>query len=502
MAASCTIKGNKWFDKNHHFPGIVSEEIEGAEEILKHLLLSIGPTLESNSCFERDTPPNNSGSSHRMCDGTNKWVQRIIDAVICVCGANTMHIIRDDSIDVVMEMKPGQRSHGGPFRMIQEMRTQILGHLGKQTRQGVNFGGGIGIPSFSTGVIASLGFVQILQLHLIAPGTIDSHFELWATCLLPLMTKSNFVRWYTADNLHQGYERDWDKLQQILYPESSGMHSKPNDTTIDSNLLSVSSKHITDKDQVLLGWKALWLLMTSRCRDLVGGWLNKYNLGDIIGYGMFSTVFGKENKDYVTKVSTSGRGLHILNEVKYLQKLGKRKNYPETLTKIKDYKMHQFSIGGVMTSPLPCVETCPRGTSLIFYLLSKHEQMCGTRHVGKELYWSAVGTIGEGIKMALNLIHQHNVCHNDVSIKNIVISSDNPILTDFGNAAKLGSMQNSFLGTTEFAHRQIHIIERWECRIEYDVASLGFTITILMDSVVAWDGLSSGIVSNPYSTVF
>jgi len=156
-----------------------------------------------------------------------------------------------------------------------------------------------------------------------------------------------------------------------------------------------------------------------------------------------------------------------------------------------------------MTAPLPCVETCPRGTSLMFYLLSKSEQLRGNRHVGKESYWSAVGTIGEGIKMALNFIHQNNVCHNDVSIKNIVISSDNPILTDFGNAAKLGSMQNSFLGTTEFAHRQIHISEKWECRIEYDVASLGFTMaTILMDGVVAWDGLSSGIVSNPYSTVF
>jgi len=110
------------------------------------------------------------------------------------------------------------------------------------------------------------------------------------------------------------------------------------------------------------------------------------------------------------------------------------------------------------------------------------------------------------MKEALDFIHKHNICHNDISDKNIVAKNGKPVLVDFGNAATVNDQQVGFHGTTEYTHRKVHrayTTGAWNCQKHYDWTSLGFTMaTILNGGIVAWMGFSSGPVQKQSSDVF
>jgi len=489
-----------WFSDCYSFPGPVCQEVAGVQEVLTATWLAIGANLKISSLEERDSPPKNNITRERYLEDVKDRKQRVVDAVVSVRGANYAKIIRDDAVELLVEMKPGQRSDAGPYQLIRQQRAQMLGHLGKQSGRGLNFGGGIGIPTYVTGLIAGLGHVQILQLHLVDPGTENGCLELRATRLLPLMTKKNFQTWYTSDNHYKKYAKQWRLLEQILYPESHTSNSETSNSEtqneevrgMDGILLAHSKRRYADDNDVLLGWKVLLSVMTASRREFVGTWgknMSNENFSNMIGFGSFSMVFKVKNTDSVIKVSACRDHGHISNEIAFLNILSIISEYPNTLTRIQGNfngsTQQKFSIGGIEIG-VPYVELSPCGQSLYYFLLKQKTE---------DKKQSVICDIGKGIHSALEFIHGHMICHNDVSDKNIVLKDGMPVLIDFGNAATLGDTKTVFLGTTEFAHRSIHGA-KWTCKKEYDLASLGFTMaTILEGGRVAWKNLSSGPVT-------
>jgi len=478
-----------------YFPGPAVPEKEGVQRVLPHLLLLLGGQLKNNRSFTRSSPPKSNVRHEGRFEGMENRKERVVDAVVSVRGAHHAKIIRDDALEVMIELKPGQRSNEGPIRLMNQQREQLMGNLGKQTGRGLHFGEGIGVPTFVTGIIAGLGHVQILQLHLLAPGTLDSKLELRATRLLPLMTEKNFEQWYKSDGNHM-YGDQWEKLRCLLYPKklaSDGNEEQVGNSVFDNILLKHTHGYHVDKDNIPLGWKAIWTVMTGSHTDLFGAWGTK-KIGQMIGFGAYASVFHKYNCNWVTKVSTRGNSHHIQNEIRLLSflKTTNQSGYPATVVKYENSGLHDFWMGGVKIS-LPYIITSPQGVSLYYELLKLD---C------KEKYWDLIKNICEGMKAALKFIHRRNICHNDISDKNIVLKDQKPVLVDFGNAASVGDKKEGFHGTTEFAHREIHTSKFWYCQEDYDWTSLGFTMaTILNDGMVVWKGLSSGPVTES-STVF
>jgi len=483
-----------------YFPGPMILAKEGVHRVLPHLWLLLGGSFKNES-----SPPENNVTVHeKPFENIDNCKERVVDAVVSVIGTHYAKIIRADGIEVVAKLRQGQTKDDGPLELIAIQREQLLGHLGRQIGCCLYFGGGIGIPIFVTGVIAGLGHVQILQLHLIAPGTPHSKLELRATRLLPLMTEKNFELWFKSDHKYKKFKAEWKKLQQLLYPKKLAMDKKwkTRKSVFDDILLASTHCYDVDKDQIPLGWKAIWSVMASNPKEL-------FNAGDtdicdvfgsIIGFGAFSNVFHKDSCNWVTKVSTSGVRSFIRNEVQHLLLLKPNQlEYPETVAHYEKSGYRKFSMGGVEVA-LPFIEISPKGESLYFYLL----MLCHDKKQDSgESYWDAIRNIGEGLKDALEFIHNHNVCHNDVKDNNVVVKNGKPILVDFGCAACVEDEKVGFLGTTQYAHRKVHLLHTWKCKKEYDFTSLGFTMaTILNGGNVGWTGLSSGPVEEELSHAF
>jgi len=494
VASGSTRSAKSWFNGPPYFPGPSTAEKKGVQKVLPYVWLLFGGSLKSNDSRTRSSPPKSNVRSEKRMPKTEHRKRRVVDAVVSVRAAHHAKIIRDDASEVMVEFKTAQRADKSPLQLIDAQREQLVGHLSKQNGRCLHFGGGVGVPCFVTGIIAGLGYLQILQLGLVDPGTPNSRLTLHATRLLPLMTKENFELWYKSDAKSQKYEAEWIKLKKFLYPENK---EEVVGSSFDDTLLKRSPGHVVDKSQILLGWKAIWSVMTARRQELFGAWgpeVSK-NFGTVIGFGSFASVFNKNNCNRVIKVSTHGNIGHIQNEVKHLKLLKpEQSEYPELVAQYKRSGFRVFSIGNVKIS-LPFVETSPHGVSLYFELLKLDR--------GQQDYWDLIKSISEGMEGALEFIHQHEVCHNDISDKNIVLKNFKPVLVDFGNAACFNDKKTRFYGTTEFAHRQIHFATTWYCRREYDLTSLGFTMaTILNDGMVVWNGFSSGPVGDKKSPFF
>jgi len=132
----------------------------------------------------------------------------------------------------------------------------------------------------------------------------------------------------------------------------------------------------------------------------------------------------------VIKVSTYAKVSHIHNEVKYLSRLKRKVKkqvsaYPETIVQYRKSGYGKFSMGGVAVA-LSFVQLYPFGEPLYFYLLT----FCDGKENVQESYWDAIRSIGQGMKEALEFIHKHNICHNDISDKNIGAKNGKPVLVD------------------------------------------------------------------------
>jgi serine/threonine protein kinase len=93
-------------------------------------------------------------------------------------------------------------------------------------------------------------------------------------------------------------------------------------------------------------------------------------------------------------------------------------------------------------------------------------------------------TVTKGIQAALKYMHEQNIAHNDVSVKNIIMVNNGKqmraVLIDYGIASSLGSKIVGFQGTTEVAHREIHSNSSAWCPVgQYDFTSLAYTLIII-----------------------
>jgi len=222
----------------------------------------------------------------------------------------------------------------------------------------------------------------------------------------------------------------------LLYPTKGGpIHETKNrcaGAVLDKILLADSDREYIDEDGILLGWKALLAIMTASSQDLTVMWQEK--LGHMIGGGAYANVFPVDAKS-VRKVSGRCRNGHMKIEVNYLKKLGSAVNYyPETVSRYENSGNLDIIIGNLA----PYIQTTPHGMPLYYCLLKQQS---------KQKFLQLVGNIGTGMQQALDFVHQHNFCHNDVSNQNIVVKNGRPVLIDFGNGADIGSKHNKFFGT-------------------------------------------------------
>jgi len=303
-----------WFTARNCFPGCVHQENDGVNKILAHMLRSIGAIVTTSKSSASMRP-----RKRKTMKDLHPFTSGFTAAVLCMRGPHHALIRREDAVNIMVRMKAGQGAQRGPLDMIDEGREQLTSHLADHVERAMDFGGGVGVPTFVTGVVVGLSHVQILQLHFLEAGTPESRLELHATRLLPLMTKENFQRWYKSNILYQKFASQWEELTMLLYPaKDMPMHrtkTRNSAAVLDNVLLASSEREYVDDQGILLGWKALLAIMTASSQYLTEAFdKDNGNLGRMIGGGGYSNVF-QVSANSVRKVSSRGRNYHIQNEV-------------------------------------------------------------------------------------------------------------------------------------------------------------------------------------------
>jgi len=107
-----------WFTSSHSFPGPVSQEKHGVQKVLTHIWLLMGSTIKTSSSELQDSPPKNNIQVEQTIKGSNSLKKRIVDAVVSVLGAHHATLICDNAVEVMVEMKAGQRQAVPPFELI------------------------------------------------------------------------------------------------------------------------------------------------------------------------------------------------------------------------------------------------------------------------------------------------------------------------------------------------------------------------------------------------
>jgi len=97
-----------WFDSSHYFPGPMFSEKEDVQVVLLHLWLLLGKTLHSHFSHMQSSPLKNNIRHEKTLEGTDSWKERKVDVVVLMRGAQYARIICNDSIEVMIELKPGQ----------------------------------------------------------------------------------------------------------------------------------------------------------------------------------------------------------------------------------------------------------------------------------------------------------------------------------------------------------------------------------------------------------
>jgi len=290
-AVSSNSTERSWFTARNCFPGSVHQENDGVYKVLAHLLRSVGAIVATSKPSTSMHP-----QKRKTMKDPHPVTTGFAAAVICMRGPHHALIIRDDAMDIMVRMKAGQGTQRGPLDMIDEQREQLLSHLGDHVERVMDFGGGVGVPTFVTGVIMGLAHVQILQLHFLEAGTPESRLELHASRLLPLMTKENFQRWYKSNTLHQKFASQWEELTMFLYPAKDVPIRRTKNrnpvAVLDKVLMANSEREYIDDHGILLGWKALLSVMTASAQDLTEAFDKENgNLGRMIGGGAYANAF-------------------------------------------------------------------------------------------------------------------------------------------------------------------------------------------------------------------
>lgn len=295
-----------------YFPGCTSQEVPGVQPVIATLLRAIGSCCHLSHDMEKKLPLENGlskqDSAHqtsppkidvrkeRIIAGSDVRKYGSCDFTIWV-RRRFLVLMLDSSIELTIEVKPGQRIDKKPNALRHEARDQCLSHMSKSLLSCLRLANGAGVPSHATSVFCTLTHIEIFQLQLIAPGTSESRLELLSSGPLPIVKKESFEKWFDCDERHA---IDVGVLKEELYPD--GM----------------------DTEGVPLGIKALYKLMTSPRQDLIGPTWGKVSnqLKCLLGTGTFGMVFQSERcNEVAVKVSKSGLAYYIKREAEFLNYL-------------------------------------------------------------------------------------------------------------------------------------------------------------------------------------
>jgi hypothetical protein len=356
--------------------------------------------------------------------------------------ANTRYIFmfRDDAIEIPVEEKVFAREDCRPEKLIKIAREQILSHCAKHVGIGFNFAGK-GIDTRATGVILNPACVVILQLQLVNMGKPTVELILLETDVLPILSKENFDTWVNGSE---------DPIfRQKLYPEDS----------------------LPNPEVVPKGIVALWTLMTSTRKDLVGPSVcMSTRLGNMIGFGTFAAVYKDVmNEDQVIKLSRYGAKTALKREAEVLKALCS----PDFLPCCCSSDDLEVEIGGVPFI-LAALVMAPLGISI-------EMRLAGITEGAKN---SELVKMGGNIVAALAYIHGKGYVHNDISPNNIMFNTDKSVafLIDFGLASTQDEKLSGFCGTALYSHNDIFNMyprKKWNCKPAYDCASLALSMAVL-----------------------
>eukprot|EP00978_Attheya_sp_CCMP212_P000549 scaffold1076_cov32-Attheya_sp.AAC.1 len=454
--------------KKFRLPGPTSQEVDGVHPVMAVLLEAIADCCQQDfmdkdkderKCF---SPPQTGLVKEQLVAGLQLRKNRFCDLSVWKRGRHLCMML-DSSIQLTVEIKPGQRTNKNPMQLFSEARDQCLSHAAKSLLSCLRFAKGAGVPSQATSVLCSLAGIEIIQLQLIDPGKMKARVEMVSTGLLPLLNQSCFDEWYASDL--RGIHKDAvDKLRGSLYPQ-------------DGN----------DNDGTPLGIRALYQLMMSSRSFLIGPEWNHVSseLSNLLGTGTFGMVFdAAKNKEVAVKISKSDIRHFIEREGYILKYLTETKDTtPDSVPTFVSYGYLNVSIGG-LTSPLPALAMKPVCED--FYAA-----MSRTRNSIK------IKDVLMNIKEALTFIHKNGISHNDVNDRNILLRQSASgkwcgVLVDYSIASEMSKVMKNFQGTPQFVHHDIHNNHQWCPVPEYDMTSLGLTIAVFFNrGVIPWKDFGS-----------
>jgi hypothetical protein len=167
MAISCQKVAG---EQKMHMPGPTCQEVEGVQEIFQVILEAIcysrtkAQANTAHSPLPPDSPKKTTVSKEKFVQGTDTRKKRRVDFTVWKRG-RFIRVMRDDCMQMPMEIKAGQGSRKNVLEMVREARLQTIGHLARAVALGFNFQSK-GVDTHATGVAASLFYVEVSQLKL------------------------------------------------------------------------------------------------------------------------------------------------------------------------------------------------------------------------------------------------------------------------------------------------------------------------------------------------
>jgi hypothetical protein len=462
------------------FPNVLSGEVSAAQPVLFCLLDLIGGCLKDCDAPHNQSPFKTRAKRNQIIPPSAFRKKRIADFGVLKPGCFQL-VMPDYAIKLFIEMKPVLRRSAGPDALDEESLQQAIGHLSKYLMQSLNFHGN-GVPSFATGLTATLTHVNVVQLTLdlkeiSAEEDHMTNLRLFVSTRLPLMTRESFNQW-----MKKAYPNEEPKgitrLRQSLYGENG-----------DKGL---------DKAGIPLGLRLFWELMHKRHNELFGpdyntlvreGQNNGMEIDVLLGSGSFSVVFGLRETNHILKLPRYHFLKHVEKEKLILAKLGRNRDRANEIENValpvlESIRDVQFILGNVKTVAKG-LEMSPKGIPMVGYL-QQEDNINSSELVVKTL---------ENIGGALNYMHEKGIAHNDVTPYNLVVTGEGEaasvMLVDFGCACCLTENLAGFVGTPLFVHKDIfwkYPGKEWTPQKKYDFFSLALTLCALLKGGRApWD---------------
>ena len=429
------------------------------EDKLKMEMNKATKSLESEAAIE--AVENNASNSYfrkiqcppmiaQEVNGTQPAMMWLLNRISGVAGNSNSAETR-----LPVDLKPILRKNQNPAQVENECKNQIIGHLSKILCNCFNHHC-VGISSYVTGVVSTLAYVKVIQLHLIM-GSADKYGDGVSKLIfseskyLPLISKSTFKHWmeHHGKRLTKKQQKNLGKLKLKLY------HDEEDDGAWDipPGILALY-EHARKPHDSFFGPKFAKFYRLVEDSDPSSE--KPTVLGALLGRGTFGVVIKAEKggRKYALKIALS-RHKHIQNEKLILNELGQNRksgSLNEFLPILEKELELNLELGSYKKQ-VAALLLSPRGNPFLYHL----------SQVEASQLLEYATLVRNNVTEALNHVHQRGYLHNDISPKNMIVVSpqeeDQQIkicLVDFGGASKIdhGSKSKYQIGTTAFMHKE------------------------------------------------